>query len=277
MDIKDLNKSQLILLALLISFVTSIATGIATVSLMQQAPDPVVQTINRVVQKTIETVVPDSTKKTQTVIIKEQDLIVDAIAKNEGNVVPIKNAGEDSGRGFLVSADGLILTDARYAPQKGDYTVNYQGTELKADFVSADPSGFSILKAVLPSGKDAKITAFTFSDLGDSTLLKVGQTAVALDSGTSLAQGIISGFTDRKIVLSPAIPAGETGGPADEKSETIKLINISANLSKVFAGGPVVDIDGNVIGLAVSADGEMIILPSSIAKDAIMSLNKKTS
>jgi len=38
MDIKDLNKSQLILLAVLLSFVTSIATGITTVTLMQQAP-----------------------------------------------------------------------------------------------------------------------------------------------------------------------------------------------------------------------------------------------
>ena len=35
---EHLNKQQLILLTLLISFVTSIATGIVTVSLMDQAP-----------------------------------------------------------------------------------------------------------------------------------------------------------------------------------------------------------------------------------------------
>ena len=47
MDIKDLNKSQLILLAILLSFITSIATGIVTVTLMQQAPSSVTVPINR--------------------------------------------------------------------------------------------------------------------------------------------------------------------------------------------------------------------------------------
>jgi len=36
MDIKELNKKQLILVTLLITFVVSIATGIVTVSLMQK-------------------------------------------------------------------------------------------------------------------------------------------------------------------------------------------------------------------------------------------------
>ena len=50
----DLSKQQLILLALLVSFVTSLATGIITVSLMDQAPQGVIQTITQVVDKTIQ-------------------------------------------------------------------------------------------------------------------------------------------------------------------------------------------------------------------------------
>jgi len=58
MDIKDLNKSQLVLLTLLVSFVVSIATGITTVALMDQNQVKTVpQTINRVIQRTIERVV----------------------------------------------------------------------------------------------------------------------------------------------------------------------------------------------------------------------------
>ena len=56
MDIKELNKKQLVLLTLLITFVVSIATGIVTVSLMQQMPKSVPQTINNVIQRTIEKV-----------------------------------------------------------------------------------------------------------------------------------------------------------------------------------------------------------------------------
>lgn len=62
MDIKDLNKSQLILLAVLLSFVTSIATGITTVTLMEQAPNSVTVPINRIVRETVEKIVPTEIK-----------------------------------------------------------------------------------------------------------------------------------------------------------------------------------------------------------------------
>ena len=51
MDIKDLNKPQLILLAVLLSFVTSIATGITTVTLMQQAPASFTTPVNNVIKQ----------------------------------------------------------------------------------------------------------------------------------------------------------------------------------------------------------------------------------
>ena len=87
MDIKDLNKTQLILLAVLLSFVTSIATGITTVTLMQQAPKSITTPINRVVQQTIEKIQQVEGKTvTQTVVVKEEDLVVDAIAKNKSSI-----------------------------------------------------------------------------------------------------------------------------------------------------------------------------------------------
>ena len=84
---EELNKNQLILLALFVSFVTSIATGIVTVSLMEQAPQSVTQTINKVVTQTIERV----TKEPATVIrANDDDLIALAVEKNQGGEVKIK-------------------------------------------------------------------------------------------------------------------------------------------------------------------------------------------
>ena len=131
MDIKELNKSQLILLAVLLSFVTSIATGITTVTLMQQAPVSITTPINRVVQQTIEKIQQVEGKTiTQTVIVKEEDLVVDAIAKNKSAVFSITKEIQDAdgktvevsaGRGFAISVDGIIVADATLAQNKEVY------------------------------------------------------------------------------------------------------------------------------------------------------------
>ncbi len=86
MDIKELNKTQLILLSLLITFVVSIATGIVTVSLMQQMPKSVPKTINNIIQRTIEKVttvqVPVPTKSNKVVTKTQQTPFI-----GDGNVL----------------------------------------------------------------------------------------------------------------------------------------------------------------------------------------------
>src|SRR3989344_1320471 len=50
----DLNKHQLVLLVLLVSFVTALATGIVVATLVAQAPPPLTHTIQRVIEKVTE-------------------------------------------------------------------------------------------------------------------------------------------------------------------------------------------------------------------------------
>ena len=152
MDIKDLNKSQLILLAVLLSFVTSIATGITTVSLMQQAPASFTVPVNRVIRQTVEKIQQVEGKTTvQTVVVKEEDLVVDAIAKNKSAVFTItkeildtelKTVEVSAGRGFAVSKD-TIVADTVLVFEKGTYYVKNDSGKFKADFVSSEKDGFS--------------------------------------------------------------------------------------------------------------------------------------
>src|SRR3989338_1284698 len=101
---ENLTKQQIILLTLLVSFVTYIATGIVTVALMNQAPVGVVQTINRVVERTIETVTspPKETKTIvkETVIVNPEDQIVSAVEKTSKSVVRIYRTNIDISSGL---------------------------------------------------------------------------------------------------------------------------------------------------------------------------------
>lgn len=245
MDIKDLNKPQLILLAVLLSFVTSIVTGITTVTLMQQAPSSFTAPINRVIKQTVEKIQQVEGKTvTQTVVVKEEDLVVDAIAKNQPAIFSVsKEVADDTGkmtemslgRGFVVAADGTVAIDGASAVDKGVYYLKNESGKFKADFVSADKAGFSFLKIGAPLDEKNK-TAFTVPAFGDLSKMKVGQKILILGSGIS--SFIFEGNKDLKI-----------------------------NVTKSNTGGLVLNLDGEALGIALS--GDQTFASITLIKDAL--------
>ena len=230
MDIKDLNKPQLIMLALLLSFVTSIATGITTVTLMQQAPASVTIPINRIVRKTVEKIVPVEGKST-TVVIKEEDLVVDAIAKNQSAIFSITKEiqGADfrttevsAGRGFAISKDDIVVADGSLVPAIGTYYVKNDSGKFKAEFVSLDKNGFAFLKIGAAINEKDKL-AFTVPASGDLSKMKVGQKILLL--GNTISSFIFDGDKDMKI-----------------------------NTAKSNAGSLVLDLDGDALGIALAGE-----------------------
>ena len=224
MDIKDLNKAQLILLAILLSFVTSIATGIVTVTLMQQAPASVTVPINRVIQQTVEKIQQVEGKTTvQTVVVKEEDLVVDAIAKNQSAVFSITKEVEgvetSAGRGFVVSNADIIVADAVLVGNKEKYVVANDSGKFEAEFILANPAGFSFLRVGEPIDEKNKL-AYTLPTFGDLSKMKAGQKIIVFSSA-----------------ISSMIFEGDP--------------NIRIPLSRASAGGLVLNLEGEALGLAL--------------------------
>src|SRR3989344_2292848 len=198
MDIKDLNKSQLILLALLVSFVTSIATGITTVTLLQQAPESVTIPISRVVRETIEKVVPgDVITKTETVVIKEEDLQVGAIARASKSFWTVNLGAADNPKEAFFAAnaiaigDGSVLAlDGRNIYSDKNYYGSHAGANYGLVFGVSNPYGLRLMKVELTSA-EAKKAADDAIDIADVTKLKIGQKAIVLKQDGS---GIMQGF-----------------------------------------------------------------------------------
>lgn len=118
MNLEELTKHQIILLTLLVSFVTSIATGIVTVSLMDQAPPGVTKVVNQIVEHTVEKIVPSTQGASvatteKTVVVKDDDLAARSIATVQQGMVRITTPGSDLlvARGVIIDAKGLALTD----------------------------------------------------------------------------------------------------------------------------------------------------------------------
>lgn len=155
MDIKELNKTQLILLTLLITFVVSIATGIVTVTLMQQMPKAATQTINNVIQRTIEkvTTVQAPTKNSNLnlsdgsvlVSIYDKSYVQTEIKDNQDGAVidPIKPLSQ----GVVISDSGLILVDSNTLNSKDDIFKVVLGSDLfDAKILKSFGNGFVILQ-----------------------------------------------------------------------------------------------------------------------------------
>ncbi|MEK7190340.1 MAG: S1C family serine protease, partial [Patescibacteria group bacterium] len=168
---------------------------------------------------------------TQTVVVKEEDLVVDAIAKNKEAVFSISKEIQDAefktievgaGRGFAVSPEGIVVVDAMFVFDKGVYYVKNDSGKFKADFVSTDKTGFSFLKIGTPLDEKNKLI-FTLPTFGDLDKMKIGQKILVLGGGIS--SFIFEGNKDIKITVT-----------------------------KSNAGGLVLNLDGEALGIALSGD-----------------------
>jgi len=160
MDIKELNKKQLILLTLLITFVVSIATGIVTVTLMQQMPKAATQTINNVIQRTIEKVTTvQATTTTPTkdaaTTFGDGDALVSVYSATEvpaTNVIsattgePVVEEPKELGQGIIISDVGLILIDSSVLTDQEVYKVILNKVDFDATVIKKFSNGFAILK-----------------------------------------------------------------------------------------------------------------------------------
>jgi hypothetical protein len=152
MDIKDLNKSQLILLAVLLSFITSIATGITTVTLMQQAPSSVTVPVTRIVRETVEKIVPvEIGPKPQALSAEEKKLLADLKAIKPLTVtlfVKGETTAQDKilGTGLFLGDNKVVMGSIIPQPKEGEvYAVKSVLGEQKVSKVTTE-TDFTIIE-----------------------------------------------------------------------------------------------------------------------------------
>ena len=284
---ENLTKHQIILLTLLVSFVTSIATGIVTVALMNQAPVGVVQTINRVVEKTIETVTPPQkeieTVVKETVTVNPEDQIVKAVAENSKNIVRIYRTNTDPtsnsgsmvfvGLGAVVTEDGMVATDNSLIFDGGKYFTTTSDNKLTDLSIARAVSGEQI--ALLKIQNDSK-NPISFSKVSISNNdLKLGQTVIYMGGETkdSVSTGIVSSLSAKEIKLGK----NSTSTPVDTSTSTseisAKISTIETSIpSNFISGGLLLNLSGELVGINtiyMDTSKTNLFTPSSDITDAL--------
>ncbi len=277
MDIEKLTKQQIVLVTLLVSFVTSIATGIVTVSLMDQAPAGVTQTINRVVERTVEKVVtPPSTGQAaavvtrETVVVKEDDKISDSVEQNKNSVVRIYTNTPDSadrvfvGLGTILSADGLIVTGDVFADSAGRYIVTVDGNTFYRVKVLDKPekNHFYFLR-IVPDNKNNP-PVFKPAIVSDVNPIKLGQTVIGISG--SVRNTVFTG------IISSLITDENQPGSLNASTTQVVGLMTNINLSDSIPGGPLLNLNGEVVGIRIGTNmsEQFSYLPANVLKTEIV-------
>jgi putative serine protease PepD len=149
---------------------------------------------------------------------------------------PFAQSGTAAGSGIVIGTDGTILTNAHVIDGARDISVTVAG-ESKARRATVVASDTSKDMALLRVGDTSGLVA---APLGDSNGTAVGDSvvaignALALEGGPTVTSGIVS-------ALHRSLDT-ETGSLSG-------LIQTDAAISSGNSGGPLVNADGDVIGM----------------------------
>mmetsp|Transcript_9999 Transcript_9999/g.18005 ORF Transcript_9999/g.18005 Transcript_9999/m.18005 type:complete len:457 (-) Transcript_9999:710-2080(-) len=191
-----------------------------------------------------------------------------------GNIGPYRvgPVPVSSGSGFIISSDGLLLTNAHVVisaqRSQGSIHVTLQdGRSYTAEILGLDQNSDI---AMLQLNYDTPEIPLPKVELGDSSKLRTGEWVVALGSPLTLRNSATAGIvsaTERE-----AYEIGMSGGsPA--------FIQTDAAITLGNSGGPLIDgISGKVIGIntmkAASSEGISFAVPINYALEVVQQLRE---
>lgn len=211
-----------------------------------------------------------ATIQKQQVVLKSQGELISSIANSASpSVVSVEVTSQgqsiesffglqpteqqSAGTGIIIDKSGLIVTNRHVAPSgstKVSVTLSdgtkFDDVEVVGRTAASDPLDVAFLRIKDTKGKD-----LTPAKLGDSSKVKVGESVVAIGNAlgqfqTTVTSGIISGH-------GRSVLAGDESGGSVETLQNLFQTDTAINQGN--SGGPLVNLDGEVIGINTAIAG----------------------
>lgn len=182
--------------------------------------------------------------KTGRPFLLSRDFVVDCVEVSSPSVVNVSSRTKVlalTGSGFIISSDGFVVTNAHVVEDNaaGGHVQITQWNGKKRDGIihSFDTATDICLIKLTDVSHDEELPIAT---LGSSSKLRPGEFVVALGSPLTLTNSVTFG-----IVSSTARQGTELG----LRGSRNEYIQTDASINKGNSGGPLVNLDGHVVGI----------------------------
>ncbi len=152
------------------------------------------------------------------------------------------------GSGVIVSKEGHVVTNHHVAAHASHIKCTLSTKEeIDAELVGTDAlTDMAVLK--LDNSGDRE---FPTAEWGDSSAIKVGDYALAMGSPMALSQSVTMGIISNTEMIMPQHMRGRGGLTLDgeDVGSLVRWIGHDAAIFPGNSGGPLVDLDGRIIGI----------------------------
>ncbi len=169
------------------------------------------------------------------------------------------------GSGAIISKDGFLITNHHVAGHAVRmFCTLWNREEIEAELIGTDPlTDISVLKL-----KPAKPREFTPASFGDSGALRTGEYVLAMGSPMALSQSVTLGIISNTEMIIPRFmgQSARVQMDGEDVGALVKWLGHDAAIYGGNSGGPLVNLQGEIVGINEISMGLGGAIPGNLAR-----------
>lgn len=172
---------------------------------------------------------------------------------------------EGSGSGVIITPEGHVVTNHHVAGKSRRISCTLYNKEKRdAELVGTDPlTDISVIRLI-----PEKNEKFPFARFGDSSKLVVGDYVLAIGSPLALSQSVTMGIISNTELTMPDLfwPFAEFTLEGEDVGSIVRWIGHDADIYGGNSGGPLVNLEGEIVGINEVKIGLSGAIPGNLAR-----------
>jgi serine protease Do len=181
---------------------------------------------------------------------------------------------EASGSGTIITPEGHVVTNHHVAGKTRAIICTLPTREeVPAELVGTDPlSDIAVLRLRPPTPRKFPVAKF-----GDASILKVGDRVLALGSPLALSQSVTMGIVSNTEMIMPGMfwPFNRMTLDGEDVGSIVRWIGHDAAIFGGNSGGPLVNMQGEIVGVNEISMGLSGAIPADLAQEVAQAIIKE--